>query len=116
MSHLGETLVNGGKLIITTRGLSQVAYLRALHAAAGPLDSFAAMLPSPDVVERRYRNGDFQYYPLGGGGGELTDDFYGESWIAESWMKERYRRLGFSRYEFLPESGVMDQCTFILTK
>jgi hypothetical protein len=72
-------------------------------------------VPHPTDIERLYDSGAFQFYPTGGGG-ELTDDFYGETWITEKWMNEKYRSLGYSRYEFFTEFATVDQCVFVLTK
>jgi hypothetical protein len=73
------------------------------------------LLPAPKVIQQRYEEGEFQFYPTGGGG-ELTTDFYGEAWITERWMEHNFRALGFSKYEFFPERGAIDQCIFVLTK
>jgi hypothetical protein len=108
LSHLGELLVPNGRLIFTTRGIRHIEFLRHSGSPSG-------RLPHPDELERRYAAGEFQFYPTGGGG-ELTDDFYGEAWITERWMDNSCRTLGFRRSEFVPEFGTVDQCVFVLTK
>jgi SAM-dependent methyltransferase len=115
ITNLCEVLVPGGKLIFTTRGRGHIDYLRHLHTTPGTLEGVPALLPKPDDIERRYLSGEFQFYSAAGGG-ELTGDFYGETWITERWIKEHHQELGFRSYEFLPELGVMDQCIIILTK
>ena len=126
LSHLSELLVEGGKLIITTRGEAQIGTLRQIARPIGYIKRFIkrkkdhihsllTCLPRPNIVEELYDSGVFQFYPIGGGG-ELTEDFYGEAWIPELWMKQHYSSFGFSRYEFFPEFATIDQCTFVLTK
>ena len=115
IASLGDMIVPGGKLIFTTRGMSQIAYLRQRHASLEPLKGVPTRMPHPDEIDAKYRAGAFQFYPTGGGG-ELTEDFYGETWIPEKWMKTRYQDLGFRSCEFMTEFGKIDQCIFILTK
>jgi hypothetical protein len=88
--------------------MGHIEYLRNSRSPSG-------RLPHPDELERRYDAGEFQFYPTGGGG-ELTDDFYGEAWITEPWMNNHHRSLGFRRSEFFSEVGSVDQCVFVLTK
>lgn len=127
--HLGTLLVPGGTLVITTRGKQQIDWIRTLHRRArwgflinllrgkpdGHEDNLVKLLPDPDILERRYAAGEFQFYSTGGGG-ELTENFYGETWIPERWMRERHHELGFSRCEFYPEFDTVNQCVFVLVK
>lgn len=128
--HLGTRLVPGGRMIFTTRGRKQIDHLRYVHRQHGGVlsprrlarlirgqksDAMVTMLPKPDVIRARYAQGTFQFYPTGGGG-ELTDDFYGETWIPEAWMKQHFRQLGFSHSVLHPEAGAIDQTIFVLTK
>ncbi|MFA6954577.1 MAG: class I SAM-dependent methyltransferase [Thermoanaerobaculia bacterium] len=121
LTHLRGLLVPGGRLIITTRGSVQIGNLRHLRAVASPDDAdpthpIARSLPHPDEIEQRYDAGEFQFYPTGGGRGELTSDFYGEAWIPEQWIARNLDRLGFSGYEFFTEFLTVDQCVFVLTR
>ncbi len=129
LAHLRELLVPHGTLIVTTRGTRHIESLFHLHrqavgrhirrlfggAADEEVPQLVKLLPHPRDIERRYANHEFQFYPTGGGG-ELTTDFYGETWIPEAWMAQRFRALGFSRCEFLREIGTVDQCVFVLTR
>ena len=129
LRHLGELLVPGGTLIITTRGRQHIRWIRQLRRAASwwslrnllrrPRnehdDDLVRLLPHPDEIESRYRKGEFLFYPTGGGG-ELDQNFYGETWIPEEWMRERHRSLGFSRCEFFTEFATVNQCVFVLVK
>ena len=73
------------------------------------------MLPSPEIIREEYEKGVFQFYSAAGGG-ELTEDFYGETWIPREWLEERYISLGFSACDFYTEFKTIDQCVFVLTK
>ncbi|GGY15873.1 methyltransferase [Rhodanobacter panaciterrae] len=123
IQHLGELLVPGGTLIFTTRGKWQIERLR-LHKRLGFIYKLlrrgnvheqVTSHASLDQIEQRYDDGLFQFFPTGGGG-ELTEDFYGETWIPEQWMREKYSSLGFRRCEFFQEQSSITQCTFVLTK
>jgi SAM-dependent methyltransferase len=111
LAAISEVLVPGGKFIFTTRGQSQIHHLRKLS----PGNALAAVLPHPDKIQQLYDAGEFQFYPTGGGG-ELTDNFYGEAWVTRQWIEDHYRSLGFSRYEFHNEFATIDQCVFVMTK
>lgn len=129
LAHLGELLVPGGTLIFTTRGEAQIRLIRQLLPNSDHINSdfragkdgaahghaLTTLLPHPDELQRLYRSGKFQFYPTGGGG-ELTADFYGETWVPPQWMEANYRSLGFSQYEFFTEFATIDQCVFVLTK
>ena len=130
LSHLCELLVPGGKLIITTRGMTQIRNLRQFRLGSGLQSTFKRLfrwfkiyrihssnilLPHPNEIQRLYTAGSFQFYPTGGGG-ELAKEFYGETWITEAWIKGNCKNLGFQRYDFFSEFKNVDQCVFVLTK
>ncbi len=73
------------------------------------------LLPRPETIREIYDRGVFQFYPVGGGG-ELSKDFYGETWIPKSWLEKKYTSFGFSACEFYTEFETVDQCVFVLTK
>jgi hypothetical protein len=114
LCHFAQLLVPGGNLIITTRGKAQIEYLETLAQADSP-NPLLALLPSPEIIRKRYEQGFFQFYPAGGGG-ELTPDFYGETWIPRKWLEDRYASLGYSACQYYPEFETVDQCVFVLTK
>jgi hypothetical protein len=114
LRHLADLLVPGGKLIITTRGLSHIDYIRKLEQTNTPYH-LAAYLPKPAAIRKEYEKGVFQFYPMQGGG-ELSEDVFGETWIPKRWLDERYLSLGFSTCEFYTEFKTVDQCIFVLTK
>jgi len=114
LRHFANLLVPGGKLFLTTRGKSQIAYLELLVQTDSP-NPLLNVLPGPEVIRDHYEKGVFQFYPAAGGG-ELTQDFYGETWIPREWFEERYISLGFSACDFYEEFQTIDQCVFVLTK
>jgi hypothetical protein len=114
LRHFADLLVPGGKLIITTRGPGQIDYMERLEQANIPY-VLAPYLPRPAALRQQYEQGVFQFYPTGGGG-ELTSDLFGETWIPKSWLEDRYSSLGFSACEFHTEFKAVDQCVFVLTK
>lgn len=112
--HFTELLIPGGKLIFTTRGLSQLDYIDRLEKTDTPY-SLARYILGTEVMRERYDRGVFQFYPAAGGG-ELTSENFGETWIPKPWLEERHRSLGFSGCEFYTEFETVDQCVFVLTK
>ena len=114
LRHFADLLVPGGKLIITTRGSSQIDYTEHLERTNTPF-FLAPFLPKAEVIRREYEQGVFQFYPVDGGG-ELTVDFYGETWIPKQWLESRYVSFGFSACDFYTEFQTVDQCVFVLTK
>lgn len=114
LRHLAHLLVPGGKLVITTRGNSQIEYIEALEQTNTPY-ALAPLLPKAAAIRKQYEQGLFQFYPVGGGG-ELSKDIFGETWIPRRWLDERYISLGFSSCDFHTEFQTIDQCVFVLTK
>lgn len=129
-AELSRVLVPGGKLVITTRGRQQIRYLRRLRRREqlyAPLRTLLGRpiapytrtlldaLPPPDTIERHYNAGRFQFYPTGGGG-ELSEAFYGETWIPRAWLEDQLNVFGFDRCEFFTEFATIDQCVCVLTK
>jgi len=114
LRHFANLIIPRGKLFLTTRGKSQIDYLEVLDQTDSP-NPLLKLLPRPEIIRDLYEKGAFQFYPAAGGG-ELTQDFYGETWIPREWMEERYISLGFSACDFYTEFQTVDQCVFVLTK
>lgn len=114
LRHFADLLVPGGKLIITTRGQFQIDYIERLEQTNTPY-ILAPLLPKAAVIRKQYERRAFQFYPMGGGG-ELTKDVFGETWIPRRWLEERYISFGFSACKFYTEFKTIDQCVFVLTK
>jgi SAM-dependent methyltransferase len=113
LRHLGDLLIRGGKLIFTTRGKIQINNLEEM-IRTNPTHQLT-LLPQPETIRQEYEKGVFQFYPVGGGG-ELSKEVFGETWIPKCWLEERYRSLGFSSCDFYTEFKTVDQCVFVLTK
>lgn len=114
LRHFAHLLVPGGKLVITTRGKSQIDYIETLEQTNTPY-AIAELLPKGAAIRKDYEQGVFQFYPVGGGG-ELSKDIFGETWIPRRWLEERYVSLGFSACDFYTEFQTIDQCVFVLTR
>lgn len=129
LSHFASLLVPGGRVIATTRGRRHINSIRRSRSRLKPWSrikrllrndpsghesELVARLPEPDLIERRFAAGGFQFYPTGGGD-ELAESFYGEAWIGEAWLREHAGRLGFAEVEYVPEFGSVNQCVFVLT-
>lgn len=114
LRYFAKLLIPGGRLFITTRGRSHINYLETLSQTNSSL-ALLGRLPKPDVIRDRQANGVFQFYP-GGGGRELTTDFFGEAWIPPGWLEERYVSFGFSSCEYFTEFQTVHQCVFVLTR
>jgi len=89
IDYLAERLEPGGHFIFTTMGLEYLATLRRLRAA--PPEDYhqrqtLALSPVQHELEARYAAGEFVFFGTGGGG-ELTNDFYGSAMIPEAWLR-----------------------------
>ncbi len=120
LKDFNRMLKPGGVVAFTTRGQQHLDFLREKLAGpntdrSGHLFEAIQTLPNLDLIEKTIKAGEYQFFPTGGGG-ELSSQFYGETWIGEGWVKKNYRNLGYKKYEMFPEHGSVDQVTFILHK
>jgi hypothetical protein len=69
-------------------------------------------LPLPEEIRRRYLNGEFQFYPIGGSG-ELTSDFFGEAFIPRHYIEENFGSFFVDFNEDVPN---VDQSVVVLQK
>jgi hypothetical protein len=110
----------GGHLVFTTRGLQFIDYLERLQREDGPSPGvfreyqtrLRQQLPPPQEVRRRYLNGEFQFYPIGGAG-ELTSDFFGEALIPRSYLERVY---GSAMIDFTEQVPHVDQSVVVLQR
>ncbi len=120
LKDFSRMLKPGGVVAFTTRGQQHINYLRQIMVGPDADKSNHVLqavqtLPNLDLIEKKIKAGEYQFFPSSGGG-ELSSSFYGETWIGEKWIKNNYKKLGFSGYEMFPEKGTIDQVTFLLHK
>jgi hypothetical protein len=117
MEYFAAHLEPGGYFIFTTRGKQYLADLRHLRMHP-PEDAhqtrMMTLAPPQDEIESRYAAGEFVFFGTGGGG-ELTDDFYGEAIIPEAWLRVT-ARMGFSSCVLHENVPGVDQAVVILEK
>ncbi len=109
----------GGIAFLTTRHRNHLDYLQSLHDSEH-IPDFArgAYRAFKDIenTKTQYDKGLFCFDPMGGGGNGLTH-VYGEAFIPQKYVTEKYGRI-FSRVGFedpKPE-GLLDQATIWLQK
>jgi len=120
IAYFMSCLRPGGHVVFTTRGLQFIDYLEQLQAEAGAspeavrdhLTRLREQLPPAREVRRRYLNGEFQFYPIGGAG-ELTSDFFGEALIPRRYLEREY---GSTMIDFTDHVPHVDQSVVVLQK
>jgi 2-polyprenyl-3-methyl-5-hydroxy-6-metoxy-1,4-benzoquinol methylase len=131
-SHLSEeyfaawigyllTLVRpGGYLAFTTRGDSFINHLDRLHKDSSNIPDTLVEhvrrlrdeMSPPEEIRRRYRAGEFQFFPIGGTA-ELTPDFFGEAFIPKQYVE---RKFGAFLLDFDENVPNVDQSVVVLRK
>jgi len=120
VEYLLKVLRPGGYLVFTTRGEYFIKHLEHLHQQADEshhmLEEHHRRLrqemPSPTEIRRRYQNGEFQFYPIGGAR-ELTSDFFGEAFIPRRYVEQKFGPLFVDFNDGLPN---VDQSVIVLRK
>jgi hypothetical protein len=122
-SHLSEKYLNAwvdylitclrpeARLVITTRGHQFIHHLKRQYSE-GIVDDLTKYVPNPEELSARYANGEFQFYPTGGGG-ELDSDFYGETLIPRIYFEKKY---GSQLVSFTEDVENVDQAVVVLRK
>jgi methyltransferase family protein len=118
--YLLDLLHPGGYLVFTTRGQFFIDHVKRLHADGGEnhamlvehIRRLREEMPHPDEIERRHREGEFQFYPIGGSG-ELTSDFFGEAFIPRSYIERHFCAYFIGSSDEVPN---VDQTVFVLRK
>jgi 2-polyprenyl-3-methyl-5-hydroxy-6-metoxy-1,4-benzoquinol methylase len=109
----------GGIAFLTTRHRNHLDYLQSLHDSENIPDFARGAYRAFKDIENskiQYDEGIFCFDPMGGGGNGLTH-VYGEAFIPQKYVTEKYGRI-FSRVGFedpKPE-GLLDQATIWLQK
>jgi 2-polyprenyl-3-methyl-5-hydroxy-6-metoxy-1,4-benzoquinol methylase len=120
VNYLLKVLRPGGHLAFTTRGQFFINHLEHLHQSRQQSHDMLQehhrrlreeMRP-PAEIRRRYENGEFQFYPIGGAG-ELTSDFFGEAFIPQRYLEQNFGSL---LVDFNGEVPYVDQSIVVLRK
>ena len=111
MDYLITRLRPGAHLVITTRGHQFIDHLKR-QCSEGIVDYLTKNLPNPEELSARYADGNFQFYPTGGGG-ELDSDFYGETFIPRIYFEKKY---GSQLVSFTEDIENVDQAVVVLRK
>jgi len=94
MHEFNRILAPGGIVALTTRGRPFFDYCESLKGQGhtGYLDALSKMFESFENARMNYDKGNFVHSNRDGvvGGGAMTSDFYGESFIPESYAKSAY--------------------------
>lgn len=120
VTYLMRLLRPKGHLVFTTRGHQFLDFLELLQEDSNPppeqlrehLERLRRRLPMPRELRRRHANGEFQFYPIGGAG-ELTSDFFGETFIPRSYIERIY---GSALIDFTEAIPNVDQAVVVLQK
>lgn len=120
INYLLGVLRPGGSLVFTTRGQSFIDHLEHLHSKTNKpheiLQEYVRRLreelPLPEEIRRRYLNGEFQFYPIGGAG-ECTADFFGETFIPKRYIEQNF---GPFFVDFNDNVLYVDQSVVVLQK
>jgi hypothetical protein len=117
IEYFAEMLHPGGTLVITTRGrdyIGMLARLRHAKLSDHHRKRLLQLAPPQAEIETKYASGEFVFFPTGGGG-QLTDDFYGEAMISPAYA-ERFTRYGFDLSGFHENVPLVDQSVVVLTR
>ena len=113
VAYFMDCLRPNGFLIFTTRGHQFIEQIDQLHRENSPFHArLREQLPTPNVLRERHLKGELQFYPIGGAG-ELTPDFYGETFIPRSYFETHY---GSVLVDFTEEVPDVDQSIVVLRR
>ncbi len=104
MGEFYRVLVPGGIVALTTRGRPFFDQCEGLKGKGhtGYLDALSKLFPDFSHARARYDKGEFVHSNCQGvnGGGAMTSEFYGETFIPESYAKNAYSEM-FELEKFL---------------
>ena len=117
IDEFSRLLAPGGMVAITTRGRPFFQYCRSLinKGDAGYTDSLSRLFPDFDRAISDYDSGRFVHSNIDGvtGGGVLTGEFYGETFIPEKYARESLcHDLEFLEYHFEPSPSIQPTLFF----
>jgi hypothetical protein len=110
--HLRSLLQPGGHLVYTTRSSHHIEHVANQQRAGKAGDHGWGGMPDAAVIRERYASGTFQFYPIPGGG-ELTDDFYGEAFVPPEYIR---RRHGGELVELTESVPLVDQAVVVVRR
>lgn len=92
MKEFNRILRPGGMLALTTRGRWFLDFSENLRTADGQPSALSQMFEDFDDARSRYDSGEFVHSNSKGitGGGPLDGSFYGETFIPETYAREKY--------------------------
>lgn len=107
MQEFSRILAPGGMIALTTRGRPFFDFCESLKGKghSGYLAALSEMFPNFDEARARYDRGEFVHSNSEGvnGGGAMSADFYGETFIPESYARNTYSDLFvFERFQYDP--------------
>jgi ubiquinone/menaquinone biosynthesis C-methylase UbiE len=110
LKEFKRVLKPNGMLFITLR---QEEFLEHSHfdfsqSNLGDYDRYIAANFGTDAVKKKYKSGEYIYI-ASGGGGNLTNDFYGDTVIPHKYIKRNWNSMfkiveHFDRYDRLPQA------------
>jgi len=97
MAEFHRILAPGGMIALTTRGRPFFDFCESLKGKAdsGYLGALSIAFDDFDDAKARYDRGEFVHVSKDGlsGGGAMSSDFYGETFIPESYARDAYSKL-----------------------
>lgn len=112
LKYLIDLLRPDGYLVFTSRGRQFIEFHEFLHRTHSPSD-LMDKLPDPEALRNRFLRGEFQFYPVGGGGQLLTSDFFGEAIVPPAYIRAHY---GDALVDYSEEVRNVDQSVFIMQR
>jgi SAM-dependent methyltransferase len=120
IDYFFSILKPGGHIVFTTRGWLFIEHLQRLRDGRDEhppnmreyVRRLCDEMPTPVRIGRRYSEGGFQWFPMGGSL-ELTSDFWGEAFIPRLYLEKAF---GSRLVHFTDEVGDVDQCIAVLKK
>lgn len=96
MSEFHRILAPGGMIALTTRGRPFFDFCESLKGKghSGYLNALSVMFDNIDDARARYDRGEFVHSNKDGvnGGGAMTAEFYGETFIPEAYARNSYAK------------------------
>lgn len=107
MNEFARILIPGGILALTTRSRDFLKFCENQQGQerSGYLEALSRLFPDFDQARKKYDNGEFLHSNVQGvnGGGKMTSEFYGETFIPEKYANKAYKDIfTLEKYLFNP--------------